>query len=58
MTHVFNLVICVSTDAGKKRQNPTSSPDIIEKNTDNSLRNGEIFKQMKRRSSQRCCITL
>lgn len=58
MTHFFNLVICVSTDTGKKRQNPTSSPDIIEKNTDNFLRNGEILKQMKGRSSQKCYITL
>ena len=38
MIRSFKLVICDSTDTGKKRQKTTPSPQIIEKNIDNFLR--------------------
>ena len=38
MIRSFKLVIRDSTDTGKKRQKTTPSPQIIEKNIDNFLR--------------------
>ena len=45
MIRSFKLVICDSTDTGKKRQKSTPTPQIIEENIDNFLRQwGDIQK--------------